>query len=84
MRGQAHTNGMESHWAMLKRGYDGVYHHFSSKHLDRYVQEFAGRHNARPLDTEDQMARMAQGAEGKMLRYEDLIGPEETRQPRLL
>ena len=33
VRGQAHTNGMESHWAMLKRGYDGVYHQFSVKHL---------------------------------------------------
>ena len=27
----AHTNGMESFWAMLKRGYHGVYHQFSVK-----------------------------------------------------
>ena len=27
----AHTNGMESFWAMLKRGYQGVYHQFSAK-----------------------------------------------------
>ena len=33
VRGMAHTNGMESHWAALKRGYDGVYHHMSEKHL---------------------------------------------------
>ena len=50
----AHTNGMESHWAALKRGYDGVYHHMSAKHLPRYVTEFEGRHNRRPLDTADQ------------------------------
>ena len=73
VRGMAHTNGMESHWAALKRGYDGVYHHMSAKHLPRYVSEFAGRHNRRPLDTADQIAVMAKGAEGKSLRYADLI-----------
>ena len=73
VNGQAHTNGIESHWAMLKRGHDGVYHHFSVKHLDRYVSEFSGRHNQRPLDTREQMAAMAKGGEGKRLRYQDLV-----------
>ena len=73
VRGMAHTNGMESHWAALKRGYDGVYHQMSAKHLHRYVTEFEGRHNRRPLDTADQMSRMAKGADGKRLRYQDLI-----------
>ena len=54
VRGMAHTNGMESHWASLKRGYDGVYHQMSDKHLHRYVTEFEGRHNRRPLDTAEQ------------------------------
>ena len=84
VRGMAHTNGIESHWAMLKRGYDGVYHHMSEKHLGRYIGEFAGRHNARPLDTADQMAAMACGGVGKHLPYATLIGPKETRQPRML
>ena len=79
VRGMAHTNGMESHWASLKRGHDGVYHHFSAKHLHRYVTEFDGRHNDRPLDTAVQMGRMARGAEGKRLTYAELIGPEHTR-----
>ena len=69
----AHTNGMESFWAMLKRGQDGVYHHFSEKHLDRYVDEFEGRHNARPLDTADQMTAMVQRGVGRRLPYANLI-----------
>ena len=73
VHGMAHTNGIESHWAMLKRGYVGVYHQMSVKHLPRYVAEFEGRHNSRPLDTTEQMRVMAKGAEGKQLRYQDLV-----------
>lgn len=73
VRGQAHTNGIESFWALLKRGYIGTYHHMSIKHLRRYVCEFAGRHNYRPMDTEDQMAAMAQGMLGKRLQYRELV-----------
>ena len=65
VRGMAHTNGMESHWAALKRGYDGVYHQMSANHLHRYVTEFEGRHNRRRLDTVDQMAGMARGGEAR-------------------
>ena len=73
VRDQIHINGMESFWSMLKRGYYGTYHKMSPKHLDRYVGEFEGRHNARPLDTEDQMRAMVRGMEGKRLRYADLV-----------
>ena len=65
VRGMAHTNGMESFWAMLKRGYVGTYHKLSPKHLDRYVTEFAGRHNVRDADTVDQMGTIVRGMEGK-------------------
>ena len=73
VQGMAHTNGIESFWAMLKRGYVGTYHQFSVRHLDRYVGEFEGRHNNRPLDTAEQMAAMARGMNGKRLRYADLV-----------
>ena len=79
VREMAHTNGMESHWAMFKRGLMGTYHHVSVKHLPRYSQEFEGRHNARPLDTENQMEWMVKGAAGKRMTYASLIGPLETR-----
>ena len=71
---QAHTNGIESFWSLLKRGYYGTYHRMSEKHLQRYVDEFSGRHNLRSLDTIDQMARIVRGLDGKLLRYQDLVG----------
>ena len=74
VNGMAHTNGIESFWSMLKRGYHGTYHHMSEKHLDRYVNEFAGRHNDRSADTLDQMAEMVVGMLGKRLSYRDLTG----------
>ena len=72
VRGMAHTNGMESFWSMLKRGYQGTFHHFSEEHTDRYVAEFAGRHNMREADTAEQMGIVAADMVGKRLRYRDL------------
>ena len=53
VKDMAHTNGIESFWSVLKRAHKGTFHHLSAKHLDRYVQEFAGRHNDREKDTLD-------------------------------
>ena len=46
----------------------------SKKHLQRYVDEFVGRHNVRDLDTVDQMRVVVAGMWGKRLRYRDLRG----------
>ena len=72
VRGMAHTNGIESFWSMLKRGYQGTYHHMSFKHLHRYVAEFSGRHNIRNAGTLHQMAELAYNMAGKRLTYRDL------------
>lgn len=72
--GDAHTQGIDSFWAMFKRGYHGTYHHMSHKHLHRYVKEFSGRHNLRDMDTKDQMILLARRMQGTKLPYEDLIG----------
>ena len=72
VNGMAHTNGIESFWALLKRGYHGTYHHMSEKHLGRYVTEFSGRRNDRETDTIDQMSCMASRMAGKRLTYRDL------------
>lgn len=74
VRDMASTNGLESHWALFKRAINGTFHHVSVKHLPLYVLESEGRHNSRPLDTEEQMALIARGAEGKRMRYVDLVG----------
>lgn len=73
VRDTAHTNGMESFWSLLKRGYVGVYHKISPKHLGRYVSEFSGRHNIRSSDTRVQRARLVEGRVGKRLRYHRLV-----------
>ena len=44
----------------------------SPAHLQRYVDEFSGRHNQRSLDTDVQMRSMAQRMVGKRLRYQDV------------
>ena len=76
VNGMVHTNGIESFWAMLKRGYKGTYHKMSTKHLTRYVTEFAGRHNVRGFDTIVQMEMLAKGLDGKRLRYNDLVSDQ--------
>ena len=71
--GMAHTNGIESFWSMLKRAHKGVYHKMSAKHLQRYINEFAGRHGVRGDDTLDQMKLVVAGMVGKRLMYRDLV-----------
>ena len=68
----AHTNGIESFWATLKRAHKGVYHKISERHLNRYVQQFAGKHNAREDDTITQMQNVVAGMVGKRLLYKEL------------
>jgi transposase-like protein len=73
VRGKAHTNGVESFWSMLKRAHEGTFHKISPQHLNRYVQEFAGKHNIRDADTLAQMTVLVAGLVGKRLMYCDLI-----------
>ena len=71
--GMAHTNGIESFWALLKRGYHGTFHQMSREHLFRYVNEFATRHNIRKRDTLEQIDYVVDNMEGRRLKYADLI-----------
>lgn len=71
--GEVHTNGIESFWSMFKRGYYGTFHRISPKHVQRYLNEFTGRHGIRDADTIDQMHAVVAGMVGKRLMYRDLI-----------
>ena len=73
VRGMAHTNGIESFWSMLKRAHTGTFHKLSPKHLNRYVQEFAGKHNIRDSGTLAQMQGVVAMLVGRNLLYRDLI-----------
>lgn len=76
VREQASTNVIESLGPCSSRGHVGFSHRSSVKHLNRYVKEFEGRHNSRPLDTEKQMASIAKRSANKRLTYRGLIaGP---------
>ena len=75
VRGQVHTNGIESFWALLKRGTMGSYHHVSVKHLSRYVDEFSNRH-ADKSHALDFMAATAGNMVGRLLTHRKLVRGE--------
>ena len=74
--GDAHTNGIEAFWSMIKRGVMGVYHYLSPKHTHRYALEFEWRNNARAdgLSMMDQITSVMAGMVGKRLTYRQLVG----------
>ncbi|MFL6373342.1 MAG: IS1595 family transposase, partial [Pyrinomonadaceae bacterium] len=71
VRGECHINTAESVHALLKRGVIGVYHHWSKKHLHRYLAEFDFRWNERKTSDGDRTIAAIRGIEGKRLKYKD-------------
>ena len=67
------TQKFESFWSTLRRADKGVCHKFSKKHLQRYIDQFAGNHNVRDCDTIAQIAAVVEGFVGKRLMYRNQI-----------
>lgn len=72
-KGDAHTNSIESVWALLKRQIIGIHHWVSPKHLDRYVGEMTWRLNRRSLTVTERMNSMFATVDGGKLSYKALI-----------
>lgn len=72
MKGEAHTNTIESVWALLKRQIIGVHHWISPKHLNRYVAEMTWRFNRRDMKDTPRMNDLFACVEGR-LSYKVLI-----------
>lgn len=74
VNGMAHTNGIESVWAVLKRGFNGTYHQWSRKHCRAYVDEFTFRLNEGNVerDTQDRLDDLFRAMVGKRITYREL------------
>ncbi len=64
-----HTNTVESHFALLKRGVFGTFHNISEAHLSRYLAEFDFRANTRDMADAERAAFLLASAKGKRLLY---------------
>jgi transposase-like protein len=65
VRGSASTNSIEGFFSLIKRGIYGTFHSVSKKHLHRYVDEFAFRHNTRTLDDGERTEAAIRGGNGR-------------------
>ncbi len=72
VRGRVTTNGIESFWALLQRGYVGTHHWWSVPHLHRYVDEFATRLNLGPTNDPLTMERVLDGLPGRRVTWQQL------------
>lgn len=72
VRGDVHTNGIESVWSLLDRSIIGAFHQVSAKHLDLYVDELEFRFNNRdnPYLFRDTIMRLLQT---ETLRFKELV-----------
>jgi transposase-like protein len=75
VRGNIHTNGIESFWSLLKRALGGTYISVEPFHLFRYIDEQAFRYsNRNDLDDRGRFELAARNVAGKHFTYKALIG----------
>ena len=79
VRGEVHTNTMESFWAILKRGLIGTYHHVDAGYLNMYVNEYEFRHNSRKVSDRERFLMLASKASDGRLEW--YIGQKPSEEP---
>lgn len=72
VRGKAHTNTIEGFWALVKRCYVGIHHHWTKKHSQRYLDGCAYRLNCRKMGRADRVTRLIGRGIGISLPYKVL------------
>ncbi len=72
VRGDVHTQTVESAWSLMKRGIVGSYHQLSARHLPAYLDEMEWRFNGRnnPFLFRDTMLAFINSTN---LPYQDLV-----------
>ena len=73
VRGEAHTNSIESFWALVKRAYIGIHHWWSKKHMQRYLDGCAFRMNNKDMGRAARVAHLIENGLSSRMTYKGLI-----------
>jgi transposase-like protein len=73
VNGNAHVNSAEGFFSILKRGINGVYHHVSEQHLERYLAEFGFRYDNRKVEDAIRAGIALEQTKGKRLMLREPI-----------
>jgi transposase-like protein len=69
VRGEIHTQGIESYWAILKRGLYGTFHHVDAGYLGCYLNEFEFRFNSREITDAERFVSLVGQVSGRRLTW---------------